>query len=129
MSRNPMRCEDEVIVLTSKWDIGSSGAHTKVTGCLGTGFSGIARTAAGKYTVTFNRGVPVGPLLELRVTHWPAVDAGPLLAHPKVSTYTSETAAAAATVKYETWDLDTSAQTELASGDQVTVTAVFQKTK
>src|SRR4051812_26869376 len=116
MATNPMRCNDEVIVLTSKWDIGATGAHTKATGCNGTGFSGVARTAAGKYTVTFNRGLPVGKLLDFRVTHWPAVDAQMFDCGPRKSGFTAETSAAAATMLYEAWDNDTAAQTELTSG-------------
>lgn len=129
MSRSPMRCEDEVVTLISRWTIGSTGAHAKTAGYPGTGFTGIARTAAGKYTVTFNYGVPVGGLIDLDVRHWAAADAANLNPRPTVSSYTTETASAAATVKYETWDNDTTAQTELTSGDQVTVTARFLKTK
>lgn len=120
---------EEYIVYTSKWDIGASGAHTKVTGIPGTGFTGVARTAAGKYTITFTRSVPVGGLVDLQITHWPAVDAANLNPRPSKAGYTAETASAAATALYETWDNDTTAQTELASGDQVTITAVFLKTK
>lgn len=127
MSRNYMRCEDEVITFHSKWDIGSTGAHTKATGCNGTGFASVARTAAGKYTITFQRGIPVGKLLELRVGHWPAVDAARFHAGPVKAGFTAETAGAAATMLYETWDSDTTAQTELTSGDQVSIVAVFQK--
>lgn len=129
MSLNPMRSGDEVLHLYSKWNIGSTGAHTKTPFCVGTGFASVTRTAAGKYTVTFARGIPTGPLLDLVLTHWAAADAANMNLRPSVGTFTAETAAAAATVKYESWDNDTTAQTELASGDQVSITAVFQKTK
>ncbi len=129
MSTCEMRGSDELFVFVSKWDIGSSGAHTKATDCAGTGFSGVAQTAAGKYTVTFTRGMPVGKLLDFRVTHWPAIDAQGFDCGPRKSGFTAETAAAAATMKYEAWDNDTAAQTELTSGDQVSITAVFAKTK
>jgi hypothetical protein len=124
-----MLAYDEVLVFVSKWDIGSSGAHTKATNCNGSGFASVAQTATGKYTITFARGMPVGPLLDLQLTHWAAADAANLNLRPSVGTFTAETAAAAATVKYEAWDNDTTAQTELASGDQVTIVAIFQKTK
>lgn len=121
---------DEVQVFTSMWTIGSSGAHTKTTNVPGTGFTGVARTAAGKYTVTFARGqLPLGPIVDVGLTHWPAADAGPLVLRPTVSSYTPETSAAAGTLLYEAWDLDTSAQTELASGDKVSLTCRFLKTK
>lgn len=128
--KTPVLCADEVQSFTSKWDIGSSGAHTKVSGVPGTGFSGVARTAAGKYTITFSAGMPVGGLLSLKVEHWPAADAEPLVAGPTKSGYTAETAAAAATALYESWVIDeTAAQTDFASGDQVVITATFLKTK
>lgn len=120
---------DDYSVYVSKWDIGANGAHTKVSGIPGTGFSGVARTAAGKYTITFQPGVPVGGLVDLIVTHWPAVDAANLNPRPSKAGFTAETAAASATMLYETWDNDTTAQTELSSGDQVTITAVFLKSK
>lgn len=126
---SPMRCQDEVLTIISSWDIGASGAHTKTANIPGTGFASVARTAAGKYTVTFARGVPIGPFLDLHIEHYPAVDAQPLDAHPKLSTFTAETAAAQATVKYETWDNDTTAQTELANGDKVVITARWLKTR
>jgi len=129
MSWCPERCEDEYLDMVSKWDIGASGAHTKVSGVPGTGFASVAETAAGKYTITFTRGVPLGGLVDLVLTHWPAVDAANLNLRPSKSGYTAETATAAATMKYEAWDNDTTAQTELASGDQVTITARFLKTK
>lgn len=125
----PVLSADEVIQFVSKWTIGSTGAHTKTTGFPGTGFTGIARTAAGKYTITFAPGAPaLGGLLELRLSHWPAEDAASLNLEPRVSTYTPEVEGTSATVKYEAWDNDTTAQTELTSGDHVTVVAVFQKT-
>lgn len=129
--KSPVLCADEVIEYTSLWDIGSTGAHTKVSGVPGTGFSGIARSATGKYTITFSGpGVlPVGKLIDLVVTHWPAADAANLNLRPSKATWTPETSTTAATVKYEAWDNDTTAQTELASGDQVSVTAKFLKTK
>lgn len=128
MAVNPMRASDEVISFFSKWDIGATGAHTKATGCNGTGFASVARTATGKYTITFQRGIPVGKLLELRVGHWPVVDAQGFDCGPRKAGFTAETAGAAATMLYEAWDNDTAAQTELTSGDQVSITAVFQKT-
>ena len=128
MGFSPVRCKDEVLELYSMWDIGSSGAHTKVSGVDGHGFSGIARTAAGKYTITFTKNIPAGKLIDLQVTHWAAADAANLNPRPSVSTFTSETDSSGATVKYETWDNDTTAQTELASGDRVSVKAVFLKT-
>ncbi len=129
MAYNPMRSGDEVLTLHSKWDIGASGAHTKVANVPGTGFASVARTAAGKYTITFSRGLPPGVLVECRIVDWPAVDAEPFDCTPKKSGFTAETAAAAATLLYEAWDHDTTAQTELASGDQVSIVCTFLKTK
>lgn len=130
MAANPVRCLDETVTILSRWDVGAAGAHTKASNCNGTGISGIARTAAGKYTITFQRGMPVGPLLDLRITHWPVADAGQKSVRPTKAGYTAETAAAAATALYEAWSIGTTpAQIELESGCQVTVEATFQKTK
>ncbi len=130
MAVNPMRCFDETITLVSKWDIGASGAHTKTSGVPGTGFTGVARTAAGEYTISFARGLPVGPLVELRCVQESAVDEEPKLLKPCVGTFTAETAAAAATVKYEAWDVDeTAVEVEIPSGGKVSITATFLKTK
>lgn len=118
----------EVQTLHSKWDIGATGAHTKATSVPGTGFASVARSAAGKYTVTFARGIPVGKLVDFQLTHWAAADAANMNLRPSVATFTAETSAAAATMKYESWDNDTTAQTELSSGDQVSITAIFMKT-
>ena len=127
---NPMLCWDEVRTAISQWTIGASGAHTKTTSIPGTMFTGVARTAAGKYTVTFARGVPVGPFLGLDVTVASAADTEGPRARWTLGTYTAETAAAAATVKYEAWDIDeTATQIEIASGDIVTLTARWLKTK
>lgn len=130
MAVSPIRCFDEVLTAVSQWTIGAAGAHTKTTGIPGTLFAGVARTAAGKYTVTFARGVPVGPFLGLDITVAKAVDTEGTPARWTLGTYTAETAAAAATVKYEAWDVDeTATQIELASGDIVTLTARWLKTK
>jgi hypothetical protein len=129
MSISIQRASDEIVTMSSKWDIGASGAHTKVSGVPGTGFASVSRTAAGKYTITFSRGAPVGGLLDVQITHWPAANAEPRVCMPTKATYTAETASAGATVAYEAWKLTTPAQVELASGDQVTITATFLKTK
>lgn len=129
MSKSFVTCATEVVELISLWTIGSTGAHTKTSGVGGEGFDSVARTAAGKYTVTFSKGTPRGTLVSLELVHWPAADAQPLDLRPSVGTWTPETSAAKATVKYEAWDNDTTAQTELASGDKVTIKAVFLKTK
>lgn len=123
-------CADEVIVFTSKWNIGSDGAHTKTSGFPGTGFTGVARDSAGNYTISFARGVPVGGLVELRVQHWPQAGAEPLVAAPLENEVVAETATAAMTAGYESWVIDeTEALTDFPSGDQVSITAVFLKTK
>ncbi len=123
-NKKPSRVVDRITKYHSMWDIGSTGAHTKTSGIPGTGFVSVARTAAGKYTVTFSD-VDLGGLINLQITHWPAADAGPLLGRPTVSSYS----ASAKTVAYETWDLDISAQTELTSGDKVSIVATFLDTK
>lgn len=129
MSICTQRAYDEVIEMVSQWTIGSTGAHTRRTGVPGTGFASVARTAAGKYTVTFAKGAPSGKLIDLQVTIWQAVDEESLIPRPSVSTFTAETASAGATVKYETWVIDeTAAQTEIPSGAIVTIRATWLKT-
>lgn len=117
---SPVRSNKEVEEVIAVFNIGASGAHTKV---YGSGMS-VARTAAGKYTVTFTEWRPV--LIDFTVQHWAQADAGPLLCRPTDGSFTSS--ATTASVKYEAWDLDTSAQTELPDGDRVTITAKFLKT-
>lgn len=130
MSVCEVRAFDEVLEAVSSWDIGATGAHTKTASVPGTLFSSVTRTAAGKYTVNFTNGVPKGPFLGLEVEIHRAVDAAPLLPRQSVSTYTSETAATPATVKYETWNVaNAPVQTELASGDTVKIRARWLKTK
>ncbi len=121
---------DENITLKSTWTIGASGSHTKTTNCKGTGVSGVVQTGtAGQYRLSLARGAPVGPLIDARATHWPAANAAPLIVRPNVTGFTAETPAAAATMLFEAFDLETPARTELANGDRVTYTLVFQKTR
>lgn len=121
-SLKPARAYDEVITLVSRWEIGATGAHTKD---FGKGFSSVARTAAGAYTVTFTD-VPEGPLIGLEVQHWSQATVEPLVTSPVDGSYS----ASAKTVKYETWAIDTTpAQTELPSGDKVTIIATFIKSQ
>lgn len=130
MAQSPILCADEVVTFVSKWDIGSTGAHTKTSGFPGTGFTGVARDSAGNYTITFARGMPVGGLVDLRIQHWSQVTVEPLICAPLENEVVAETAGAAMTAGYEAWVIDeTAAATELPSGDQVTITAVFLKTK
>ncbi len=130
MAISPMRSADEVITYTSRWNIGATGAHVKSTGIPGTGFSGVARDAAGKYTITFQRGIPVGPLVELRITPFHVADEEGYIGRPTQAGFTAETAAAAATHTYESWVVDeTAAQTDWPSTAEVAITAVFLKTK
>ncbi len=129
MAANPMRCWDETITLVSRWNIGTSGAHVKATGCNGTGFAGVAQTAAGKYTITFQRGIPVGKLLELRITPSHVADEEAYIGRATQAGFTAETAGAAATALYESWVVDeTAAQADWPDTAEVTITAVFQKT-
>ncbi len=129
MAQNPMRCADEVVTFISKWDVGATGAHTKTTGFPGTGFSGVARDSAGNYTITFQRGMPVGGLASLSFQHWAQAGTEPLALTPLEDEVVAETAGAAGTAGYEAWAIDdTPALTELPSGDKVTITAVFLKT-
>jgi len=127
--QSPIRCADEIIEFVSLWDIGATGAHTKAANVPGSGFASIARTAAGKYTITFARGLPIGPFLRLDVCHLPAVDTEQLDSGARKSGFIAETAAAAATLKYESWDNDTAAQTDFVSGGQVSIRASFLKTR
>ncbi len=123
-----MRGADEFITYISRWDIGSTGAHVKVAGIPGTGFASVAQTATGKYTVTFSRGLPVGKLVEFTATQAAAVDEEPKVARATVAGYVPETAGAAATMLYESWDIDeTAAQIDWPSTSEVTLRAVFLK--
>jgi hypothetical protein len=128
---NPVRCYDEVVEAISTWDIGATGAHTKTSNIPGTQFASVARTAAGKYTVTFSAGVPRGDLLALECFHQPAANAGPLNLRMTKASYTRESAALGqATVLYEAWSVGTTpAQTELSNGDKVTLKAIWSKTR
>ncbi len=130
MPFSTQRANNEVYTLISQWDIGATGAHTKTANVPGSGFSSVARTAAGKYTITFTKGqLPTGRLINVKITHWPAANAEPRVCMPTVGTYTSETDSSGATVKYEAWKLTTPAQVELATGDKVTIEAKFLKGK
>jgi hypothetical protein len=119
-----VRSYDEVAEYHSSWEVGATGAHTKTTGVPGKGFLSVARTAAGKYTVTFTE-VPQGPLVELRVIHWSQTGAAPLLTAPVDGTYNPTTK----TVQYNAWLSSTLAATEIPSGDRVSIVAVFEKTR
>jgi len=120
-----MRSYDEVITFHSRWVIGASGAHTKAAGVAGSGFRSVARNVAGKYTVTLSD-PPVGPIVDVKLTHWPADAAAPKNLRPTVSSYDPS----AKTLKYEAWSVGTTpALAELASGDQVSIEVVFQKTR
>jgi len=121
----PQRATDRIVQYFSQWTIGASGAHTKTTGVPGTGFASVAETAAGKYTITFSD-VAIGGLIGLQLIHWPAADAEPLILAPTDDVYS----ASAKTAKYEAWAIDeTAAQTEIPSGDKVTIIATFLETK
>lgn len=117
----PQRAAADTISYVSLWTIGATGAHTRV---YGRGFSGVARTAAGKYTITFTE-VPEGPLVDLKLTLWKAADEEPKILAPTLASYD----AVAKTVKYEAWDIDeTAAQVELISGGKVAITATWLRT-
>ncbi len=121
MSKSLMISDGEVITLHSRWTVGAAGAHTKV---FGPGVASVARTADGKYTMTFND-VPYGPIVSATMTHWAQVDAEPFNCGPKEGGYT----ASAKTLLFESWVIDdTAAQTEIPSGDEVSYTVVFAKT-
>lgn len=123
-------CSDEIQTSVALWDIGATGAHTKTANVPGKGFTSVARTAAGKYTVTFARGVPVGQFMGLQLDLQTAADAGPLNLKYTAGSYTSETQAAQATALYEAWSVGTApAETEIPSGSKVLMTAVWQKTR
>ncbi len=124
------RSPDELITFISVWEIGASGAHTKLAGVPGTGFAGVAETAAGKYTITFTRDIPIGPLVELVITPWHVADEEAYIARPTQGGYTEATDAAAATATYESWVVDeTAAQTDWPTTAEVTIKATFLKTK
>lgn len=118
-SLKPVRSNVEVHEVYAVFDIGASGAHTKV---YGDGMS-VARTAAGKFTITFTEVGPV--LLDLDVRVWRQADAESLVARPTDGgfSFTNKTAT------FETWEIDeTQAQVDPANGDRTTIKAVFLKT-
>lgn len=119
-SLSPVRANADTHEVIAVFDIGASGAHTKAHGA---GMS-VARSAAGKYTITFTEWGPV--LIDLKVTHWAQADAAQLAVRPTEGSFS--TSAASATAAYESWDLDTPAQTDFPSGDRVTIRATFLKT-
>lgn len=130
MSVSVQRAFDEVITLFSRWDVGASGACTKAANCPGTGFASVTAGDAGKFTITFTRGIPVGPLVEARVNVWKVADAESVVARVTEDGFTAETDAAAATLTFEVWDIDeTQAQVDPASGDTVTIACTFLKSK
>lgn len=125
----PMRGNDELRTYYSKWNVGASGAMTKDSAVPGKGFASVARTAAGKFTVTFNTGV-VGELVDFEIHVWRTADAESFIGRPTKNGYTAATASAAATMLYEIWEIDeTQLQVDPANGDIVTLKAVFLKTK
>lgn len=118
-SLSPKRVNVETIETLCVFDIGAAGAHTKV---YGSGIS-VARTAAGKYDVTFTEWGPV--LVDFQVTVWRQTDAETLTARPTDGSFSNS----AGTCKYEIWEIDeTAAQVDPASGDRVTIRATFLKT-
>jgi hypothetical protein len=113
---------NETITYTGRYTVGSTGAHTIAAG--GTGIVGVARTAAGKYTMTFAE-VPFGPIVHAHAQHWPQADAEPLVMAPSEGGYDSGDK----TLLWEAWVIDeTAAQTEIPSGDEVSYTVTFLKT-
>lgn len=123
-SLSPIRGNKEIEEVLAVFDIGASGAHTKV---YGSGMS-VARTAAGKYTITFTEWRPV--LVDVRVQHWAQADASPLDCRPTDGSFTYS--ATSASVDYEAWSQGTTvanpAQTEIPDGDRVTISVRFLKT-
>ncbi len=118
---SPERANVEVWEAIAVFNIGATGLHTRVRG----GGMSVARTAAGKYTITFTEWGPV--LVDLEVTVHRTADAAPLLPRPTKNSFTAT--AATAPALYETWNVaGTPAQTELTSGDVVTIRATFLKT-
>ncbi len=121
MAKTVMRAEGDTHTVSGRFTVGAAGAHTKVWG---PGITSVARTAAGKYTMTFTE-VPFGPIISASGQHWPQVDAEPLVVAPSEGGYT----ASAKTLLFESWVIDeTAAQTEIPSGDEVSYTVVFAKT-
>ena len=119
----PVRANNEVMKVTCYFTIGATGAHTLAAG---TGMS-VARTAAGKYTITFTRSGPI--LLNCTCNPWGAVDTERPIVTPTVAGFTRATASADATLLVEAWDVDeTATQIELASGTGITYEATFLKT-
>ncbi len=121
MRGTPVKSPEELVTYVSRWTVGATGAHTKV---LGKNFTSVTRTAAGKYTVLFTE-VPFGPIVDCRITHWPQADAEPLVCAPSEGLYT----ASAKTLLWESWVIDeTAAQTEVPSGDEISISVTFLKT-
>jgi hypothetical protein len=119
---SPVKAAGEHITYFSRWEIGASGAHTKD---YGVGFASVARNIAGDYTITFTE-VPEGPLVDVRIQHWPQAANEPKLCCANDDGYT----AASKTLLYKAWDVDeTQTLIEIPSGDKVTIACTWLKTK
>ncbi len=122
MIGTPIKASNELVTLTGRYTVGANGAHTIAAG--GTGITSVARSAAGKYTMTFTE-VPFGLIVSAVAQHWPQIDAEPLVMAPSEGGYT----ASARTLLFEAWVIDeTAAQTEVPSGDEVSYMVTFLKT-
>lgn len=131
----PVRCADELMTFYASWDIGASGAHTKTAQIPATFFKGVTRNSAGKYTVNFQAGAPVGPFVGLEVFHKHATGVKGLLTQEITGTYTSEPAGFQAgvtsgpSVNYEAWDAAGAANADPVSGDKILMRATWLKSR
>ena len=117
---SPKRSYTETFDVEALFDVGGSGAMTIK---YGKGIVSCAKTATGKYTVTFSE---VGPkLLDLQVSFHMAADSESLVPRPTVDSFSLS----AKTAAFEVWEIDeTAAQVEPASGSDCFIRATFLKT-
>lgn len=128
------RCFDEVLTMVSRWTVsgtlGSGGTIAKTTNIPGTGFYSVSRTAAGKYTVTFALGTPLGPLVDLEVRPWRATTVDAVVPKVVTGSYVAEVGTTKGYVKFEVSEIDeTDALVDFSDTDQFVVKATFLKSK
>lgn len=113
---NPVRNKGELWTMTCVFDVGASGAHALK---YGKGMS-VAKSATGKYTVTFTD--VDGILVDLEVRYHSAADAESLVPRCTVDSFSRS----AKTAAFEVWEIDeTAAQVEPASGTDCVIVATF----
>lgn len=116
-SLKPMRASTEVIEVTARFTV-SSEVLTKTYG----GGISAAKTASGKYTLTFTEFGPVLMGLDVKIAR--AAGDASAVGRESAGTYS----ASAGTVDIEIWDVATPTLLTVADTDVITITAKFLKT-